>query len=447
MLLCVSETTAKGEGGKMTWLKNLQTALEPYPWAYTLLVVLVLAGITLLVNFITKFILYRGLRKFLKAHPPAGSEEHRACLAIISRLANIIPAVVLAAGASMIPGIHALTATLIRNLSSAFIVLAFSLALSRALDLLDLFYRKRPDAAERPIKGYLQLIKICVWTGAVFLMIAMLINRSPLILFSGLGAMAAVLILIFQDTILSVVAAMQISSNDMVRIGDWIEMPSQNADGCVTEIALHTIKVQNWDKTISTLPIRKLITDSFKNWRGMYESGGRRIKRSLYIDQRSVRFLEESEIRKLEEFVLLNSYLEGKRRELAEWNARLAAEGAKPINGRRITNLGSFRAYVEQYLRNNHRINQDMLLLVRQLPPGVTGIPLEIYCFTRDVQWIAHEETQSDIFDHLLAILPVFGLRVFQQCSDTSGMVPLPPPSGSDWREFLHPEDSGRSRP
>ena len=394
----------------MTWLKNLQTALEPYPWAYTLLVVLVLAGITLLVNFITKFILYRGLRKFLKAHPPAGSEEHRACLAIISRLANIIPAVVLASGASMIPGIHALTATLIRNLSSAFIVLAFSLALSRALDLLDLFYRKRPDAAERPIKGYLQLVKICVWTGAVFLMIAMLINRSPLILFSGLGAMAAVLILIFQDTILSVVAAMQISSNDMVRIGDWIEMPSQNADGCVTEIALHTIKVQNWDKTISTLPIRKLITDSFKNWRGMYESGGRRIKRSLYIDQRSVRFLEESEIRKLEEFVLLNSYL-------------------------------------EQYLRNNHRINQEMLLLVRQLPPGVTGIPLEIYCFTRDVQWIAHEETQSDIFDHLLAILPVFGLRVFQQCSDTSGMVPLPPPSGSDWREFLHPEDSGRSHP
>ncbi len=422
----------------MTWLKDLQLALEPYPWAYSALVVVALIVMTLAVNFITKWILFRGMRRVLDALPPAGSEEHRVFLAIISRLANIIPAVVLAAGASTIPGIHEIPATLIRNLSAAFIVLAFSLALGKTLDLVDLLYSRRPDAADRPIKGYLQLMKICIWTGAVFLMIAMLINRSPLLLFSGLGAMAAVLILIFQDTILSVVAAMQISSNDMVRIGDWIEMPSQNADGSVIEIALHTIKVQNWDKTISTLPIRKLITESFKNWRGMYESGGRRIKRSLFIDQRSVRFLEEDEIRKLEEFVLLNAYLERKRHELAEWNARLAAEGAKPINGRRITNLGSFRAYVEQYLRNNRKINQDMLLLVRQLPPGVTGIPLEIYCFTRDVQWIAHEEVQSDIFDHLLAILPVFGLRVFQQCSDTSGMVPFSSPE-PDRREFYRP--------
>ncbi len=411
----------------MTFLETLQDTLEPYPWAYSAVVALALVIVTVLVNYLTKFILYRGLRKLLRVLPPTGTEEYRVYLAIVSRLANIIPAVVLAGGASAIPGIHEIPATLIRNVSGAFIILVFSLALGNVLDLIDIFYRRRPGASNRPIKGYIQLMKICIWTIAVILIVATLINRSPLILLSGLGAMAAVLILIFQDTILSVVAAMQISSNDMVRIGDWIEMPSQNADGYVTEIALHTIKVQNWDKTISTLPIRKLITDSFKNWRGMFESGGRRIKRSLFIDQRSIRFLDEEEIRRLEDFVLLNSYLERKRRELAEWNDRLDRQGAKPINGRRITNLGTFRAYVEQYLRNNPQINQDMLLLVRQLPPGVTGIPLEIYCFTRDVQWVAHEKVQADIFDHLLAILPVFDLRVFQQCSDTSGMVAIRP--------------------
>ena len=258
-------------------------------------------------------------------------------------------------------------------------------------------------------------------------MIAVLINRSPLILLSGLGAMAAVLMLVFQDTILSVVASVQIGSNDMVRIGDWIEMPSLNADGDVIEIALHTVKVRNWDKTITTIPIRKLITDSFKNWRGMQEAGGRRIKRALYLDQRSVRFLDEAEIRRLEEFVLLDGYLQKKREELDAWNAELEARGAKPINERRVTNLGTFRAYVEHYLRNNPQIHQGMTLLVRQLQPGATGIPLEIYCFTNDTRWAVYEGIQSDIFDHLLAILPIFDLRVFQQCSDTSGMVVTSP--------------------
>jgi len=196
----------------------------------------------------------------------------------------------------------------------------------------------------------------------------------------------------------------------------------------VIEIALHTVKVRNWDKTITTLPVRKLITDSFKNWRGMQETGGRRIKRSLYIDQRSVRFLDEAEMQRLEDFVVLNDYLERKRRELAEWNRELEQQGAKPINERRVTNLGTFRAYVEQYLRNNAHIRQDMTLLVRQLQPGATGIPLEVYCFTNDTRWAVYEGIQSDIFDHLLAILPIFDLRVFQQCSDTSGMV-IPSPA------------------
>ncbi len=412
---------------RMEYLNALETALAPWPWAYSILVAVVLVLAALLANWVTRRILLRGIERLLHARRTVNDEITPVRLAVVTRLARIVPALVLAGGAEAIPEIHAPMAAMIRQLCAAFIILTVSMAFSKALDLADLLYRRRPDAATRPIKGYLQFVKIFLFTAAVILIVATLVNRSPLLLLSGLGAMAAVLMLIFQDTILSVVAGLQLGSNDMIRIGDWIEMPSQNADGDVIEIALHTVKVQNWDKTITTLPIRRLITDSFKNWRGMVESGGRRIKRSLYLDQRSVRFLDEAEIRRLEEFVLLDDYLERKRRELAAWNARLEREGAKPINARRVTNLGTFRAYVEHYLRNHPGIRQDMTLLVRQLQPGATGLPLEIYCFTNDVRWVVYEGIQADIFDHLLAILPTFDLRVFQQCSDASAMVlPMP---------------------
>ena len=409
------------------WLDTLQEALKPYPWAYSAIVAGVLILVAFLVNWITKRILLRGLQRLLSTLPAHDSAENKVRLAIISRLANIVPALVLAYGAAAIPDVHEPLEIVIRNVCSAFIVLTVSLALAKILDLVEITYSRRPDAAAKPIKGYLQLLKIFIFTVAVILIVATLINRNPLILLSGLGAMAAVLMLIFQDTILSVVAGVQLGTNDMVRIGDWIEMPSQNADGDVIEVALHTVKVRNWDKTITTIPVRKLITDSFKNWRGMQETGGRRIKRALYLDQRSVRFLDDAEIRRLEDFVLLDDYLEHKKKELADWNAELARRGAKPINERRVTNLGTFRAYVEQYLLNHPGIHQEMTLLVRQLQPGATGIPLEVYCFTNDTRWAVYEKIQSDIFDHLLAILPVFDLRVFQQCSDTSGMVVTSP--------------------
>lgn len=412
----------------MEWLEQLQSSLAPYPWAYSAVVAGALILAAFLVNWITKRILLRGLARILRSLPAGESEENKVRLSIISRLANIVPALVLAYGSAAVPDVHETLETIIRNVCIAFIVLTSALALSKLLDLIDILYNRRPDAPNKPIKGYLQLGKIVIFAVAVILIVATLINRNPLILLSGLGAMAAVLMLIFQDTILSLVASLQLGSNDMVRIGDWIEMPSQNADGDVIEIALHTVKVRNWDKTITTLPVRKLITDSFKNWRGMHDIGGRRIKRSLYIDQRSVRFLDEAEIHRLEDFVVLNDYLERKRRELADWNRELEEKGAKPINERRVTNLGTFRAYVEEYLRSNPRIRQDMTLLVRQLQPGATGIPLEVYCFTNDTRWAVYEGIQSDIFDHLLAILPVFDLRVFQQCSDTSGMV-IPSPA------------------
>ncbi|MDD4099356.1 MAG: mechanosensitive ion channel, partial [Lentisphaeria bacterium] len=290
----------------------------------------------------TKYVLIHRLGQMLRRQSEDGGEERRLRQAMVSRLANVIPAMILITGASLpVLALNETLAIITRNVGSAFIVLSLAMALDTLLDLVDIWYRRRPDAASKPIKGFLQLGKIVLYIVAGILIISMLVNRNPLILLSGLGAMAAVLMLIFQDTILSLVASLQLGSNDMVRIGDWIEMPSQNADGDVIEIALHTVKVQNWDKTITTIPVRKLITDSFKNWRGMFETGGRRIMRSLYLDQRSVRFLNDDEVKRLEDFVVLNEYLDRKRQELGAWNARLASKGAKPINERRVTNLGT----------------------------------------------------------------------------------------------------------
>lgn len=412
----------------MTWLMYLQESLNDHPWLYHVITGGALLLASLAAYFIARLLLIRFLLRLVAVFFASHETERKLAEKAVSNLACIVPLLIIGAGTILIPGFHPLLTTILDNLCEALIVLASTMALSKTVDLIDILYHRRPAAQSKPIKGYLQLLKILIYLIAAILIIASLIDRDPLILLSGLGAMMAVLMLIFQDTILSAVASVQLGSNDMVRIGDWIEMPSQNADGDVIEIALHTVKVQNWDKTITTLPTRKLITDSFKNWRGMRESGGRRIKRSLYIDQHSVRFLNDAEIQRLEDFVLLDDYLDEKRRELADWNARLREKGAKPINERRVTNLGTFRAYVAQYLRNHPKINRNMPMLVRQLQPGATGIPLEIYCFVNDIRWVQYEDTQSDIFDHLLAILPVFDLRVFQQISDASGMA-LPSPA------------------
>ncbi len=397
--------------------------LDLPPWANTLVLSLLLIVAAWVANWITKQVLVRALVKLLAA--PFRQHQDLSRHGVIPRLAHIVPALILGAGVGFIPGLPEELIAVVRNVCNAFVILTVAMAIAALLNLINSVYQRRPDAANRPIKGYLEVIKIIVYAVSVLLMIATLIDRSPLILLSGLGAMAAVLMLIFQDTLLSLVASVQIASNDMLRVGDWIEMPQLNADGFVIDIALHTVKVQNWDKTITTLPTKRLITEPFKNWRGMFESGGRRIKRSLFIDQNSVRFLSESEAQNLTRFVLLRDYLEQKKEELTEWNAKLAEHGREPVNTRRITNIGTFRAYVERYLRNHPFIHQDMTMLVRQLAPGPEGLPLEIYCFTAKTAWVDHEGIQSDIFDHLLAILPEFGLRVYQQPSgaDMRGMV------------------------
>ncbi|WP_411849657.1 mechanosensitive ion channel family protein [Stenotrophomonas sp. LGBM10] len=406
------------------WLQDLQHTLEPWPWAYTLLVVAALALAAWLANFVTKRILLRGLRKLVSRLPGnAAGNEGGNNLRVISRLANVVPSMVIAAGVQVVPDLPAQLVEFVVGACRAWAVLTVALAVSHALDAANDLYERRPDARNKPIKGYLQVVKIVVFVIAGLSIVATLLGVKLGPLVTGLGAATAVLMLIFQDTILSLVASVQISGDGRVRLGDWIEMPSQNADGDVIDIALHTITVQNFDKTITTIPTKKLVTESFKNWRGMQEAGGRRIKRALYLDQHSVGFLDAEGLARLEQFALLREYLRDKQTELAQWNAELRAKGMDAINARRVTNLGTFRAYVERYLRQHPGIHTDMTLLVRQLQPTTQGLPLEIYCFTRSTAWAAYEGVQSDVFDHLLAILPAFGLRVFQASSDAMLMA------------------------
>jgi Small-conductance mechanosensitive channel len=414
-----------GDWTSVIGLHGLRELLAPWPWAWPALLLVLLVLAAAIANFVTKRILLRGLRRLLAMLASQAGKQGIADMRVIPRLANVVPAMVISSGIGWIPGLPPALVAFVHGACQAWVVLTLALAVSHALDAVNELYERRPDARNKPIKGYLQVAKIVIFALAGLSIVATLAGVKLLHLLTGLGAATAVLMLVFQDTLLSLVASVQISGDGRVRIGDWIEMPSQNADGDVIDIALHTVTVQNWDKTVTTIPTKKLISESFKNWRGMQEAGGRRIKRALYLDQSSVRFLEPEERQRLGRFVLLREYLAQKERELAEWNAGLGEDGQLPFNARRITNLGTFRAYVERYLRRHPNVHQDMTLLVRQLQPGADGIPLEIYCFTNDTRWAVYEGIQSDIFDHLLAILPEFGLRVFQQ------------PGGADFRALV----------
>jgi len=273
-----------------------------------------------------------------------------------------------------------------------------------------------------PLKSYIQIIKIFIFIFAVLLAISVLSGRSPWVLLGSLGAISAVLLLIFRDTILSFMANLQISSNNLIQLNDWVEAPAFGADGNVIEIALHTIKVQNWDKTITVIPTHKLIDESFKNWRGMQESGGRRIKRAINIDMSSIKFCDESMIKKYMQIDLLSDYLKGKIDDISKSKNGKIINVA--LNSRQLTNIGTFREYVKAYLRNHAKVNHDMTFLIRQLQPKENGLPLEIYVFSNDNKWVNYENIQADIFDHLLASVSYFDLRVFQH------------PSGYDFTKF-----------
>ena len=303
---------------------------------------------------------------------------------------------------------------LIELLAQLWILLFLLLALFALLDCLLSLSRHTRLGRDLPLRGIFQGVKLVASILVGILMIALLLGKSPFFLFSGLGAMTAVLMLVFKDPILGLVAGIQLSANRMLSVGDWLQMDKYGADGEVTDIGLTTVKVSNWDKTITTIPTYALISDSFKNWQGMTESGGRRIKRSVNIDMTSVRFLTSQEQLQLKQARLLAPYLSRKEQELSSYNQQLSDAISCPINGRHLTNLGTLRAYLDAYLRAHAGIRKDMTLMVRQLAPTTDGLPLEIYCFTATTAWAEYEGIQADIFDHIFAIIEQFHLRLHQ---------------------------------
>lgn len=397
-------------------MEALQTWFHGRPWATTAAGLLVLLLLSWVGDSLTKNVLLKlaiGLSK---------RTENKWDDALITRrtfhhFAHVVPAAVFQVGIVLVPGVPPSVASTIRNFAAAFMVLMGLRGVLSALTASNDVYQRWPIAKTRPIKGYIQLAQIALAMLGGIVILSILVERSPLILLSGLGAMTAVLLLIFKDTVLSFVASLQLMSNDMLRVGDWIEMPAAEADGDVIDIALHTITVQNWDKTIVRIPTYRLSSEPFKNWRGMAEAGGRRIKRSLLLDLSTTTFLGDEEIARLRRFALLRDYIDQKLVELQEANDKLAAIDPDHVNKRRLTNLGTFRAYVLHYLKNHPGIHQEMTLMVRQLDPTPQGVPLELYCFTRSIVWAEYEGIRSDIFDHLFAILPEFGLRAYQQPS------------------------------
>ena len=333
---------------------------------------------------------------------------------VFGRLAHIAPAIGVYFGILLVPGVPDEVDTRVQHAASAAIVLIAVSVVASFLNAVEKHYAKSPIAQGRPIEAYIQVIKIAAYVVGAVIFVAVLIGQSPMVMLGGLGALMAVLLLVFRDTILSFVASLQLASYDTIRVGDWIEMPQYGADGDVIELSLHTVKVQNFDKTITALPTHKLIEEPFKNWRGMEESGGRRIKRSFFIDMSSIRFLTGEELDRLENFVVLRDYIRQKREELAAANKEIEHDPHLVANARRLTNSGTLRAYLVAYLRQHSKIHQGMTLIVRQLDPTPEGLPFELYTFTNVTGWSEYEDIQSDIFDHIFSIVPEFDLRVFQ---------------------------------
>jgi miniconductance mechanosensitive channel len=338
---------------------------------------------------------------------------------VLERLIRIVPAITVHAFAPTFPAYQ----IIIQRLVFCYIVFVILLTLDKFLNTADDLYQTFEVSKVRPIKGYLQVVKIIAYVIGIIIVIGVLLNRSPWILLGSIGAASAVLLLVFQNSILGFVAGIQLTSNNMLQIGDWIEMPKYGADGEVTELSLHTVKIRNWDKTITTIPTYAMVTESFKNWKGMQEAGGRRIKRSICIDMTSIRFCDEEMLKKYSRIQYISEYLENKHQEIEEYNKLNGIDPVNMVNGRHLTNIGTFRAYIDSYLKHHPKIHKGMNCMARQLEPTDKGLPIEIYVFINDTAWASYEAAQADIFDHIMAVIPEFDLRIFQN------------PTGYDFRK------------
>ncbi|MGG0821727.1 mechanosensitive ion channel domain-containing protein [Paenibacillus turicensis] len=375
----------------------------------------------IVVSLVAKYIAKKITLKFATRYVSKGSNRWSRYFLqrkIFQRLTHYVPAIILYYFSYSFPSYQGL----IIKLVIMYMIIVTIIILDALLNVANDIYTTFEVSKVRPIRGYIQVIKIFIFMIGGILVISNLMGQSPVILLSGIGALSAVVMLVFKDSILGLVAGIQLTSNDMLRVGDWIEMPKYDADGSITDISLNTVKIQNWDKTITTIPTYAMISDSFKNWRGMQNSGGRRIKRSIHIDTNSISFCTPEMLEEFKKIQYLQSYISTKQKEIEDYNFRYEVDRSSLVNGRALTNIGVFRAYIQAYLEKHPGIHKEMTLMVRQLAPGETGLPIEIYAFTNKTEWAVYEGIQADIFDHILAIAPSFGLRIFQN------------PTGHDFR-------------
>ena len=393
------------------WL--LPFGIELSQLQMALAVILVIAVISLVIHFILHRVVLKNVEKMTRNNRRSWRtvlfEEN-----LFSRLALTLQGVLIHVQTILWLNEGSTLREVLSAMSLLWIILFVMLTCFSVLDAFAYFARQNEKTKNLPIQGFLQAIKLFIALVAIIFMVAVIIGRSPMLIVSGLGAMTAVMMLVFKDPIMGFMAGIQLSVNDMLHIGDWLDMPSYGADGDVIEIGLTTVKVQNWDKTITTIPTYALISDSFKNWQGMSESGGRRIKRSIYLDVSSIKFLDQALMSRLQKAALLAPYLSEKSEEIESHNKQAHVDMEVKINGRRLTNIGTLRAYLKNYLENHPSIHQEMTLIVRQLAAEDKGVPIQIYAFTNTTEWAEYEQIQSDIFDHIYAVVDAFDLRIHQ---------------------------------
>ncbi|MCR8645984.1 mechanosensitive ion channel family protein [Paenibacillus sp. N1-5-1-14] len=406
-------------------LMNLGVHASLAVYLTNIIMVIGIVLLSILANMITKRLVLRVLTHYIHNNQFKW-DNYLLEWKVIHKLSHVVPAIIIYYFSFMFP----IYQSLIEKGVVIYMIVVAILVLDAFLSAVNAIYMTYEVSKVKPIRGYLQVVKIFIYIVGGILIISSLIGESPIILLSGIGALSAVIMLIFKDSILGLVAGVQLSSNDMVRVGDWIEMPKYGADGDIIDISLNTVKVQNWDKTITTIPTYALISDSFKNWRGMQKSGGRRIKRSINVDISSITFCTSEMIESFKKIQYLRDYITQREQEIEQYNREKTIDRSSKVNGRTMTNIGVFRTYIQQYLNQHPQIHKDMTCMVRQLASSETGLPIEIYAFTNDTNWSVYEGIQSDIFDHILAVAPDFGLRVFQN------------PTGHDMKSLLENSES-----
>lgn len=397
-----------------------------------IVILLLIIAVTVGIDYTCRYI-FLGMFKRLARNTKNKLDDLIVERKIINKMMHIIPAILIyillpfAFSGEESPRVLAM----LQRFCMIYIISVSLRFINSSLNLLNDIYSKKEAFKDKPLKGFVQVLQVTVFFIGIILIISILINKSPVSLLAGLGASAAILMLVFKDTILGFVAGIQLSANDMLRAGDWITMNKYGADGTVIEVTLNAVKVRNFDNTITTIPPYALVSDAFQNWRGMSESPGRRIKRSVNIDMNSVCFCTPDMLEKFRKISLITDYIEGKEQELHEYNVEHHIDGSIWVNGRRQTNLGVFRAYLVRYLRSLPDVSKELTCMVRHLQPTETGIPIELYCFSSNKAWVEYEGIQADIFDHILAVIPEFGLSVFQNVSgaDLRNLVITLPPS------------------